>query len=354
MVAAVASFSTVTDTNGASPTIAIPSGTASGDILVAIMGADNDGVSSAMTAPSGWVLQGSDTSHAAGPMKVWTKVATASEPSTYSFGFTSASDCNLTVLRVTGSSSSPMDGSVSFGGQTTASTSHTAPASSPTATNSLRICAWNAMIVNTATWSAPSGFTLDGTAAQGNYYAHLMVGHKALSASGSTGTAVATTDNPNNSGGFGDVTCSFAIISNTGKIFAGSITPSGTAIKSIRKSPFGGSITATGALVAKRVVVRALSGSITATGAFAKQASKVLGGTITAIGVALKRTNKALGGSITIAATIRRSLIKRLTGSITPSGLFAGMDVGRVFGQPGIAVVTIVKAGWARMRVRRE
>jgi hypothetical protein len=132
----------------------------------------------------------------------------------------------------------------------------------------------------------------------------------------------------------------------------GSITATGTLTKKVPKL-FTGSITPTGALTKMRVVVRLFTGSITATGTFIKVPRKAFAGSITTTGLLVKVPHKAFSGSITAAGTLKRRTNKIFSGTITAVGSLTLTSLGRVFGAPGIVVVTIRKAGELRARFRR-
>jgi hypothetical protein len=132
----------------------------------------------------------------------------------------------------------------------------------------------------------------------------------------------------------------------------GSITVTGALVKSMPKL-FSGSITATGALAKTRVVVRAFSGSITATGTFSKFARKKFAGSVIPSGLFAKRTGKVFSGSITATGTSSKFARKKFAGSITAVSDLTLMSLGRIFGVPGIVVVTVRKAGELRARFRR-
>jgi hypothetical protein len=133
---------------------------------------------------------------------------------------------------------------------------------------------------------------------------------------------------------------------------AGSITASGALIKVIPKT-FAGSVTASGALLIKRVVVRAFAGSIAPTGALIKVPVKTLAGSLTPVGTFAKTGQKVLGGSIAPIGTFTKFSRKKFAGSITPVGNVVMNFIGRVFGVPGIVVVSVRKAGELRARFRR-
>lgn len=108
---------TVTATQGAQNGTTIsaekPSGTANGDLLVAIMTVDNTGSLAGMAAPdSTWTLRGSGADAASGHGKVWTKVATTAEPGSYAFTATGSSGGGSQVLMTddfTGTNAAPFN-----------------------------------------------------------------------------------------------------------------------------------------------------------------------------------------------------------------------------------------------------
>jgi len=135
--------------------------------------------------------------------------------------------------------------------------------------------------------------------------------------------------------------------------FTGSSTPTGALRKTITKNPFTGSSTPTGALSKMRVVVRVFTGSSTPTGLLKKTMIKVFAGSTTPTGLTLKRANKTMAGSTTPTGAFRKAIIKRFTGSSTPTGGLATAHFGRIFGRPGIVVVTRRVIGEVRTRIRR-
>jgi hypothetical protein len=81
-----------------------------------------------MSAPAGWTEQGSTGRLGAGFMKVWTKVATAGEPSSYSFLDETDSQGSTVIVAVTGQDpTAPLVATPTFNNGTDA-TGHTAPA----------------------------------------------------------------------------------------------------------------------------------------------------------------------------------------------------------------------------------
>jgi len=132
----------------------------------------------------------------------------------------------------------------------------------------------------------------------------------------------------------------------------GAITPAGALIKTSGKK-FAGAITPTGALARTRVVLKALAGAITPAGAFVKVPRKVLLGSVTPTGILVRRPSKLLAGAITPAAILKRAYIKRFTGAITPTGAGVVLGVGRIFGRPGIVVMSLIQRAEVRIRHRK-
>lgn len=132
----------------------------------------------------------------------------------------------------------------------------------------------------------------------------------------------------------------------------GSITPGGVLTKTVPKI-FAGSITSSGVVDRRRLVARVFAGSITMAGTVARRASKLLDGSVAISGALVKVPKKALAGSITPSATLFRRVAKRLGGTISAFGNLTAINAGRAFGVPGLAVMTIRKAGAVRARIRK-
>lgn len=133
----------------------------------------------------------------------------------------------------------------------------------------------------------------------------------------------------------------------------GSITPTGALQKKTIKT-FVGSITPTGAFTKMKVITRLFTGSTTPTGVLRKVAIKTFTGSITPTATMRKVISKNFAGSITPAGSIRKMIAKKFTGSITPTGEMLRQQFGRIFGRPGIIVVTHRIVGEIRSRIRRS
>lgn len=114
-----------------------PSGTDAGDVLVARIAGRNH-VSSAMAPPTGWTLVRSDQSSYAVRSWIFVHVATTNEPSSYSFGASTAQNLAGTISAVTGvDTADPVD--VSSGATNGNSAAFAAPAPTTTADGDLAL-----------------------------------------------------------------------------------------------------------------------------------------------------------------------------------------------------------------------
>ena len=169
-----------------------PAGTVEGDLLAAIHIADFAGTLAAMTAPPGWDEVGSraGVTNPECDIKIWKKIATASEPATYTFVDSGSSQPCLAILRIDGHDPAATL-SVTFGNGV-ASTSHDAPSVTGVA-GGLLITAYAVDNDGTAGRSyttAPSGMT--ERADLSTTFPLLGVFTQALAANGATGTKTAT------------------------------------------------------------------------------------------------------------------------------------------------------------------
>jgi hypothetical protein len=155
-----------------------------------------------MGAPSGWSLIGSSAGLSGGPpyVKVWTKVATSSEPASYTFTDSAASIFNsvaiLAITTGTYDSVNPIAAAVTFqDGGTNNSASHTAP--SVTGVSDGLLCtshgADTGNSAGTVSYTPPSGMTEQADTSQGaGSYTALEVNTLTLAAAGATGQKTAT------------------------------------------------------------------------------------------------------------------------------------------------------------------
>jgi hypothetical protein len=177
-------FSTLAD--GVQITLAAPTGTVVGDLLVLTVTAD--GVPS---TPSGWTLAGSGTTVGGPGLKVFYKIATSTEVSSgVTFRDVGAStDSMLGCLSGYTGADTTTPVTVSYGGSATASTSHVAPTLTPTVAGSYLHVAYTCR-GGTFTHTTVTGMTeiADTT----DSWINLAVDNLALSDTSATGTKTAT------------------------------------------------------------------------------------------------------------------------------------------------------------------
>lgn len=136
-----------------------PTGTVSGDVMVAVHTCDW-GTYSALTAPAGWSLAvGRDGGTNGVHLKVWIKTAGGSEPSSYAFAQTGVPDSCVSIITTRGTSAtSPV--TVAPTAQAGGSTARTAPSLTGVPDGALLLCAAMLEANNAAlTWTPPSGMT---------------------------------------------------------------------------------------------------------------------------------------------------------------------------------------------------
>jgi hypothetical protein len=356
---AIASSSSGGSNTTSPASVSAPSGTAAGDLLVAIHIQDGDGDLTKMTAPAGWTQQStsSGTTVTAGLGKVWTKTATSSE-GPYSFAGDTDSIIVVRILRITGGNNTSPFAAVPawFHAPNTGSgvTAIIAPTVSPSAAG-LLINLWTVEGVtngSSATITPPGGITALGNVLDpGNFYV-TQVGQSSV-ASGATGTKTGTANNAGGTNTLGYFTMSMVLANSSGLAASGAMTPTGALRKVVVKAPFAASMTPTGALTKAKVVARVFSGAMTPIGSLLKAVPKAFAGSMTPSGVLAKRPAKNLSGSLTPAATLRRGARKFMAGSVTLSGALTYANVGRVFGRPGVAVMRLVQDAVVTIRHRR-
>lgn len=248
----------------------------------------------------------------------------------------------------------PLDVTPVFTGTTTAGAGGTSNVMTGVtiATAGAMLLSFCAIDSSTDTFSptVPSGMTSIGTTTGGGVGRGMSFAEEVRASTGATGTRTWVHSVSVGHGGY-----NFALRpSTTPTVLAtGSITATGVLSKSTAKK-FTGSSTATGALAVLKVVAKVFTGSITATGALAKKITKnVFTGTSTPAGTFVKVPMKMLAGSITGTGFFRKAFPRVFTGTIATSGTFIPVALGRIFGRPGRAVVTVVRAAEAIIRIRR-
>lgn len=174
-------------------TVALPAGTAAGDLLVAHVSQRYD-ASFAVTAPSGWTLAGSVDLGGGATVATWLwhRLATSSEPSSYTFSAGSKSLRHAAIVAYSGVDGTSPVNAYAGAGTTTASTSLVAPSVTTTVSNAA-LLTFFAVRAN-ATVTPPAGMTERYDLVTGTGASHLAVSgnDQQLSASGGTGTRTAT------------------------------------------------------------------------------------------------------------------------------------------------------------------
>jgi hypothetical protein len=146
-------------TSGSGPTtitIAKPSGTASGDVLIAGISFETGTDETSITVPSGWTLvHRVDNSKDAG-LAVYRTVAGGSEPASYAWTFAQSRSLSGGIMAFTGvDNTTPID--VESGQATAQNTTHATPTVTTTQANTVLVTHF-AMPQN-ATWTPPTGMT---------------------------------------------------------------------------------------------------------------------------------------------------------------------------------------------------
>jgi len=133
--AAGLAYSTFSETKGASDgtSLAVSRPTvSSGNLLIAAVATDGD-TSASIAAPSGWTLIDRGCYSSAVTLGAWYKIATGSEPASYTFSWTGSQQSYGWIMRFTGhNASSPINTSSATGGS---SSTPTSPAVTTTVAN---------------------------------------------------------------------------------------------------------------------------------------------------------------------------------------------------------------------------
>jgi hypothetical protein len=141
-------------------------------------------------------------------------------------------------------------------------------------------------------------------------------------------------------------------ISDNSIVASGGITPLGVTVKTPTRG-WSGSVASAGVFNKIKVVVKVVSGGITPLGVFAKVTQKKINANITPIGLKLLRVSRSMAGTIGPSGYMRRASPRTFTATITPAGVTMVTFLGRLFGRPGRATVTAVRAAEAFIRIRR-
>jgi len=152
-------------TTGTSVSVTAPASIVAGNLLVAFMW--GFGTTNTFTLDSGWTSAFQhNASTNEGATCVATKVATGSEPASYTFGLTgSGSGFNVSILQFSGASG--LDGSVALNAMVTNTSTPSAPSVTPTKTPDTLVCCFGS--AQPSTVSTPAGMTAGPNGIQSGY-----------------------------------------------------------------------------------------------------------------------------------------------------------------------------------------
>jgi len=123
--AAFESYTIASGTSGSSRTVSTPAGTVENDFLLTVI-VNEKGTDYTISPPSGWKLLGNQNQSTSWGMSAYYKVASASEPTTYTWGFSTGAKHIVTCSRFSGvDPQRPINGSI---GNKASSGNPTAPA----------------------------------------------------------------------------------------------------------------------------------------------------------------------------------------------------------------------------------
>ena len=175
---------------GTSITVDAPAGLTAGDVMYAVV----ESLDSSVTAPSGWVLDVAAASIPGGLtnyLNTFYKIATASEPTSYTWSQASSSIFSVSIADYEGVNNSTTlnVAGVGLGGQSTASPAF--PSITTTAAGCKILIGLAQNGGGSVTFTPPTGYTEEVASAYG-YYAQTFIADATQSAAGATGTLTGT------------------------------------------------------------------------------------------------------------------------------------------------------------------
>jgi MSHA biogenesis protein MshQ len=195
-IAFVAASSAGADSGVLTLTINMPTGTVQDDVMIASIGARPN--TATITAPSGWTLvrRIDNANSIANSLAVYSKVASASEPASYSWTFDTSTGSAGGIQTFSGvNTTTPID--VENGQNTASGLTHATPDVTTTVANTMIVTSHS--FATAATWTPPTGMTEGfdvASLAVPNAVGQSTEGNFALqSAAGPTGTKTATASN---------------------------------------------------------------------------------------------------------------------------------------------------------------
>jgi hypothetical protein len=346
-MAIVSRTATVVENSSASSiTGSLPSDRVTGDLAIAVFSFSGSGT---VTGPAGWTQFFAPVSLSGVTLAAYYRISPPAAPTASTSA--SADRCSV-VCQSYGNvnQGAPIDvAAVVTQGPATNTTLVTTGLT--VATAGARLVAALAGDASTRTITIPSGMTLVKSYSAAPNGRLLGVADEVRAATGATGTRSWTIAPSVTIDMIGFVV---AIAPQTGLSLSGSISASGTLRKVTTKNFFTASITATGAFSKLKVVFRMFDGSTAPTGVLVKLWHKNFTGAIASNGIVGKLLSRTFVSSITATGFFRKAFVRRFTGSIATTGNVVITFLGRAFGLPGRAAVTIEKAGDALIRVRRK
>ncbi len=179
-------------TSGGGPTtitITKPSGTASGDVLIAGISFETGTDETSITVPSGWTLVRRVNNSNNEGLAVYRKVAGGSEPASYAWTFAQSRSLSGGIMAFTGvDNTTPID--VENGQATAQNTTHATPSLTTTQANTVLVTHF--AIPQSATWTPPTGMTEQYDVPETNRGNSLEGDTVAQAVAGATGAKTAT------------------------------------------------------------------------------------------------------------------------------------------------------------------
>ena len=192
-IALIGSSTAVTTTGATSTTLTLtkPVAVVAGSVMIAHLGYNaGSNKSTTVTKPTGWVQIGLQVNNGNWWQSVFYKVATASEPTSYTFTISRTSNIVGGILAYSGVDNiAPIDDTITQIGAT-AATTQTAPTASASTNGDVLVNFWTYLVSTTAT-SYAAGLTGNYTLSTSNVGG--ASASKALNNAGATGTTTSTT-----------------------------------------------------------------------------------------------------------------------------------------------------------------
>lgn len=321
MAIALRSKASATANNAASLTIAKPTGTLDGDIMIACLSVGG-GSGQTITPPAGWTLIRRDNQSTSTANASYWKLASG-EGASYQFDNSPSSDICGGIASYTGvNTTAPVD--ISGGQVNSASTSATAPSVTTTVANTMLVghfaCTGNQTMTPpggmTEEWDTNTGGTTKVTSE--------MSSEETFVGPGATGTRVATIN---------------ASKANVCQLIA--LKVPGALTQAV-----AGTLTSSGVVSSIRIFLQSLAGALASAGVVVTQANKALSGALDSVGSVSKITSHSLQGSLSSsgAAAGVKLILKVVAGALS----FAGSVLTSLFGA-GLIILTVSDGSFSRV-----